>query len=146
MEACSRGRGARGGAIQGNYTWAHCIDDGYDDVVQTTTGGAPDRRGLNRGNCELDRRQNFNMSTVYETPQFANTTLRMLGTGWRISGIVRALTGTPLNVTTGLTSLGYSPTSMDERPRQILDSPYASDKSIALWLSPAAFATPILRQ
>ena len=134
MEACSRGRGARGGAIQGNYTWAHCIDDGYDDVVQTTTGGTPDRR------------QNFNMSTVYETPQFTNTTLRMFGTGWRISGIVRPLTGTPLNVTTGLTSLGYSPTSMDERPRQILDSPYASDKSIALWLSPAAFATPILRQ
>ena len=137
-------RRSRGVTIQGNYTWSHCIDEGYADVIQTTTGGVPDQRGLNRGNCELDRRHNFNMSSVYETPTFANSTLRVLGTGWRISGIVRALTGAQLTVSTGVTSLGYSPTSQDDRPRQILASPYAANKSTDQWLNPAAFERPVL--
>jgi hypothetical protein len=47
-------------------------------------------------------------------------------------------------VSTGLTSLGIAPDSTDIRPRQILGSPYASQKSIDQWLNPAAFATPVL--
>jgi len=41
----------------------------------------------------MNRRKNFNGSMVYETPQFSNSTLRILGGGWRISGIVRLLSG-----------------------------------------------------
>ncbi len=137
-------RRSRGVTVQGNYTWSHCIDNGYSDVIQTTSGGIPERRGLDRSNCELDRRHNFNASTVYETPQFANSTLRVLGTGWRISGIVRILSGAQLTVSQGITSLGYSPTSMDDRARQILASPYAANKSINQWLNPGAFQRPVL--
>ncbi len=129
-------RRARGITIQGNYTWSHCIEDGSAET--------PERRGLERGNCGADRRHNFNMSTVYETPQFANATLRVLGTGWRVSGIVRALTGAQLTVATGLTSLGIAPDATDIRPRQVLASPYAAEKTIQQWLNPAAFATPVL--
>lgn len=82
----------------------------------------PEWRGLDRANCELDRRHNFNLSTVYETPQFANSVLRALGTGWRVSGIVRIVSGAQLSVTTGLGSLGIAPNSTDERVRQILGS------------------------
>ncbi len=84
------------------------------------------------------------MSTVYETPRFANSALRVLGTGWRISGIVRALSGAQIAVTTGLGSLGVATDATDEVPRQILSSPYAANKSITQWLNPAAFTTPVL--
>jgi hypothetical protein len=131
-------RRARGITIQSNYTWSHCITEG--------AGETPDRRHLERSNCGEDRRHNFNMSTVYETPPFANSTLRALGTGWRVSGIVRVLSGAQLTVSNGLTSLGIQPNATDTRPRQILASPYAANKTIQQWLNPAAFATPALGQ
>src|SRR5438105_6975095 len=95
-------RRAKGVTVQGNYTLSHCIDDGYNDVIQTTGGQIQSRRGANRGNCELDRRHNFNMSAVYEMPQFANRTLRIVGSGWQISGIARAVTGSYFSVATGI--------------------------------------------
>ena len=116
-------RRSRGVTVQGNYTWSHCIDDGTTDVIQTNgnrNAGAP---RANRGNCELDRRHNFNMSTVYETPQFANPAMRVLGTGWRVSGIVRILSGRYLTVSSGLDN-AFSGTT-DQRPNQVLASPYA---------------------
>ena len=64
--------------------------------------GAPnERRYLDRGNCTQDRRHNFNSSTVYETPQFSNGVVRKIATGWRISGIVRLLSGGFLTVAPG---------------------------------------------
>jgi len=137
-------RRVKGVTAQGNYTWSHCIDDGYTDTIQQGGTALPERRGLYRSNCELDRRHNFNMSTVYETPQFANSTLRVLGTGWRVSGIVRILSGAQLSVATGLGSLGIAPDATDEVARQILPSPYAEKKTINQWLNPAAFVTPVL--
>ena len=141
-------RRAKGITVQGNYTLSHCIDDGYNDVIQTTGGQIQSRRGANRGNCELDRRHNFNMSSVYETPQFANRTLRILGGGWQISGIVRAITGAFLSVASGTDiALSGTPatagnTGVDQRPNQILPSPYLPDKGPNGWLNPAAFALP----
>jgi hypothetical protein len=147
-------RRVRGVTVQGNYTWSHCIDTGYTDIVQQNGVMTPDRRRLNRGNCELDRRHNLNMSTVYETPQFANSFLRALGGGWRLSGIVRMLSGPMLTVNTGidqaLTGTVFSTANgnvqqSDQRPNQILRSPYVANKNISNgWINPAAFAQPAL--
>jgi hypothetical protein len=147
-------RRVRGVTVQGNYTWSHCIDTGYTDIVQQNGVMTPDRRRLNRGGCELDRRHNVNMSTVYETPQFANSFLRILGGGWRVSGIVRLLSGPMLTVNTGidqaLTGTVFSTTNgnvqqSDQRPNQVLASPYVPNKNIANgWINPAAFAQPTL--
>src|SRR5207249_7985033 len=141
-------RRAKGITVQGNYTYSHCIDDGYNDVIQNTGGQIQSRRGVDRGNCELDRRHNFNMSTVYETPRFASTALRVLGSGWQLSGIVRAVTGAYTTVATG-TDIAFSGTTSttgntgsDQRPNQILPSPYLPNKGANGWLNPAAFAQP----
>src|SRR5205085_8900011 len=109
-------RRVRGVTIQGNYTWSHCLDTGYTDVIQTNGYQVPERRGANRGNCELDRRHNVNMSAVYETPQFGNSLLRVLGTGWRIWGIVHALSGAQMTVLSGLDQALTGTT--DQRPNQ----------------------------
>src|SRR5438552_79165 len=121
-------RRAKGITVQGNYTYSHCIDDGYNDVIQNTGGQIQSRRGVNRGNCELDGRHNFNMSTVYETPRFGSTALRVLASGWQISGIVRAVTGAYLSVSSGtdvaragtIPPMGQNKNSMgvDQRPNQ----------------------------
>jgi hypothetical protein len=135
-------RRSRGITVQGNYTLSHCIDTGYTDIIQTNGVQIPERRGLNRGNCELDRRHNFNLSTVYETPRFSNGALRVLGTGWRVSGIVRILSGAQLTVSSGLDNALSGTT--DQRPNQVLASPYAPNKGLNQWLDPAAFVQPAL--
>jgi len=141
-------RRAKGITVQANYTWSHCIDDGYNDVIQNNGGQLQSRRGADRGNCELDRRHNFNMSTVYETPQFASTALRVLGSGWQISGIVRIVSGPYLNIGTGLdnalsgTLFTGAANGTDQRPNQVLASPYLPNRGVNGWLNPAAFAQP----
>jgi len=134
-------RRSNGVTVQANYTWSHCIDDGTVATFNTSRGTA-ERRRLDRGNCELDRRHNFNMSTVYEMPQFSSTTARALATGWQISGIVRVLSGPYLTVLSGIDN-AFTATN-DERPNLVLLNPYAPNKTNDVWLNPAAFAQPAL--
>ena len=131
-------RRTKGVTVLANYTWSHCIDDGLQQ--QISGSHIAERRRVNRGNCELDRRHNFNLSTVYETPQFSNGTVRALGTGWQVSGIVRLLSGPYLSLLSGLDN-ALSGTG-DQRPNQLLASPYAPNKSNSVWLNPAAFTQP----
>jgi hypothetical protein len=137
-------RAASGVNIGANYTWSHC----YGDDALASQGGSggstytnPDNRDFDRGNCEGDRRHVFNMTAVAETPQFANPTLRALGTGWRLSGVYRRATGSWLTVTSGQNRAltGVS----DQRAQQVLENPYG-DKSLTNFLNPAAFALPAL--
>lgn len=133
-------RRANGITIQGNYTWSHSIDDGYNDVIQNTGGQIQERRRANRGNSELDRRHNFNMSTVYDMPQFSNQAARILLSGWQISGITRILSGSWLTISSGVdTALTGTD---DRRPNQVLASPYAATKTTNQWFNPAAFVRP----
>jgi hypothetical protein len=133
-------RRVAGLTVQGNYTWSHCIYDGYQDVVQNSGGYVPERRGASRGNCELDRRHNFNMSTVYELPQFSNRAAETLFGGWQISSILRYITGQYVTLEAGD---DYARTDTDDqRPNQVLASPYAANKSADQWLNPAAFRAP----
>ena len=133
-------RRAKGITIQGNYTWSHGIDDGYNDVIQNNGGQIQERRGANRGNTELDRRHNFNMSAVYDTPQFSNSTLHVLAANWQISGSVRILSGPFLAITSGLDN-AFTATS-DQGPNQVLASVYPEKKTMERWYNPAAFAQP----
>jgi len=138
-------RASNGLTVQANYTWSHCINTGTLDRFTGTGGYIPERQGANRGNCgglEVDRRHNFNLSTVYALPQFSNGTLRVLGTGWQISGIVKVLSGTYLSLSSGLDQ-ALSATN-DQRPDQVLPNPYAANKGVDSWLNPAAFAQPAL--
>src|SRR5205823_6134425 len=141
-------RMSRGLTMQVNYTWSHCINTGTQQLISIPiiAGIAPiqSRAGL-RGNCsrlEQDRRHNFNLSAVYLTPQFASRNLRLMASGWQISGIVRALSGDFFSLAAGLDQ-ALSGTS-DQRPQQMLGNPYCSNKRVSCWLNPGAFAEPAL--
>jgi len=134
-------RRSKGVTLQANYTWAHCIEDnGATPQFQNNGAQVPERRRLNRGNCDQDRRHNANVSTVYETPRFSNSALRAFGTGWKISGIVRLVSGSFMSVTPG-TDRALTATQ-DQRVDLVLSDPYAPNKSAAQYLNPAAFAQP----
>jgi hypothetical protein len=140
-------RAVRGLVLNANYTASHCIgpyatlyDARFLWPYQTYT--VPNNRRADRGNCDSDRRQVFNMSAVAETPQFSNRTMRLLASGWKFSGIYNFSAGSPLNILAGsdraLTGIS------DQRANQINGDPY-KDKSagpMSQYLNAAAFAQP----
>ncbi|HEX5430318.1 MAG TPA: TonB-dependent receptor [Bryobacteraceae bacterium] len=139
---------ATGLTFQANYTWSHCINTGTQQLISVPIiagiSPVPSRAGL-RGNCsslEQDRRHNFNLSTVYATPQYSNHKLALLASGWQISGIVKILSGDYFSLSTGL---DQSLTATDdERPQQVMADIYAPHKNINQWLNPKAFTQPAL--
>ncbi len=136
-------RQAKGVTVQANYTLSHCISDlaNAELAVAGQNSTIPDNRRYDRGNCPTsDRRQVFNVSTVYQTPQFAGNTMRMLASGWQISGIVRLRSGPYLSVVSGLDQ-ALSGTA-NQRAVQVLSDPYAPNKGIDHYLNPAAFVQP----
>jgi hypothetical protein len=139
---------SRGLTVQANYTYSHCINTGTQQLISVPiiAGISPvaSRAGL-RGNCislEEDRRQNFNLSTVYSMPQYSNHAMRLVASGWQVAGIVKVLSGDYFSLGSGLDQ-ALSGTD-DERPQQVLPNVYAPNKSISQWLNPAAFAQPAL--
>jgi len=132
--------------INVNYTWSHCIGDPVNGF--TSAGGAKadqtfskafDRK-YDHGNCVLDRRQIFNLTTVLATPQFSGTTLRMLATGWRLSTIYRHTSGSPLAITTGQDNAltGIS----GQRPNLVGNAYTDTSTPLGFYLNRDAFALP----
>ena len=146
-------RVARGVTVTGNYTFSHCI--GPYATLYTAIGFWPNDTYANpetkdHGNCESDRRHIVNLTSVAETPQFSNPALRVLATGWRLSGIYKWSAGSPLNILNGtdraLTSVGIGRGSGTQRASQVLGDPYGDRSAAPLsnYLNRAAFVLPDL--
>jgi hypothetical protein len=139
-------RAARGVTVNGNYTWSHCISDPGGDLsfhTGSNTGYTnPVNRTFDRGNCTTagtDRRHNFNLSVVAETPRFSNRAMRIAGSGWRFSPLVKILSGDYMSMTTNVDVALTD--SVNQRVNQIQGNPYGN-KTAAHYLNPAAFALP----
>ena len=141
-------RVASGLTLSGNYTLSKCFGDYWDYISAgppaDETYTDPNNRDADRAPCNVDRRHVFNLNAVWATPEFTNSTARVLLSDWRISGIYRRASGAPVNVVSGqdraLTGV------LLQRPDQVLDNPYGdkSGKAGTNWLNPAAFAQPAL--
>jgi hypothetical protein len=156
--------------LNGNYTWSHCIGDymgransGYGSSVDHTYQD-PNNRRKDRGDCEVDQRHAFNLTAVAETPKFANRTLSLVGTGWRVSGIYRISTGAinAANASSGIRTVTLGAASAgqranegggdrclcdisNQRPNLLLPNAVYLDKSgrpDTQYLNPAAFGQP----
>jgi hypothetical protein len=139
-------RAARGVTINSNYTWSHCLGDHYEtDGPAPGTGYVnPNNRDFDRGNCDSDRRHIFNFTAVAETPTFANSKLRALGSGWRLAGIYRASSGQSLSILSGDDRglIGIA----DQRADQVLTNPYGDNSARPLtnFFNRDAFVPPAL--
>jgi len=138
-----------------NYTLSTCrglvnqggsplnVGTGYMLPVSllNTPANADELFDADEGPCSNSPTHIFNLTASIESPQFANTAARIVASGWRLSGIVRANSGPALTVSTGgdraLTGMQY------QRVNQVADNPYGA-KVIDNWFDPGAFAQPAI--
>jgi hypothetical protein len=100
------------------------------------------RLDIDKGPCDSDVRHIFNLTASVQTPQFSGTAARLIGSGWQLSGIFRAASGSRLNVTTGI-DRALTGNPGPQRPNLVSDNPYGA-KTLNQWFNPAAFAQPVL--
>jgi hypothetical protein len=137
---------SRGTTVLANYTLAHCISGVFNSIVGGQGGGGVDAgwnpagRNKERGNCATDQRQVVNLSLVAQTPRFSGRALRLIASNWQVSPIMKMRTGQFLTVTTGVDNALNG--ALNQRPNQVLGTPYTAHKSIDGWLNPAAFTAP----
>jgi hypothetical protein len=135
-------RAAQGVSLSGNYTWSKCTGTPTQagSTPNAGTGYAnPNDIEYDRGPCDSDRRHITNLTVGYETPSFGDGLMSAIASGWRMAGIVRATSGTWLNIT--VTGDPARNGQTVQRPNRVLDDPYG-DKSWNNYLNPAAFAQP----
>jgi len=129
--------------ILANYTNSNCISD-YDfgAALAGSTNSQVHNRTADKGACIFDVRHNFNVSGVAQSPKFANAWKNRLLSNWQIAPLIRAVSGSPYTVTSGVdnsrTGLG------NDRPVQVLQNPYATNNNCSpapcyLWTNAAAF-------
>ena len=138
-------RAATGVSVSGNYTWSYCFGNLMGGGLNQISSGSinPDDPDLDRGNCDQNRTHIANLTLGYQTPQFASSILRVLASGWRVSGILNARSGAWLTVTTGRDTSLNGQRSQQQRVNQVNDEVYG-DKTLLNYLNRAAFALPAL--
>ena len=137
-----RRRAATGVSLNGNYTLSRCFGDnttgGFPQLAQGPSN--PDDPDLDRGYCDQDRRHLGNLSVGVETPQFESRAANILASGWRVSGILNARSGSPLNITTGRDIALNGQRFQEQRVNQVSDDVYGD--SLDMFLNRSAFAQP----
>lgn len=134
-------------AFQASYTWSHTVSDVALTAFTNSTSD-PFDYSLDEGDADLDRRHTFVANAIYEMPSFSRwgkAASSILG-GWQINGIFSFFGSTPLDVTSGVNTLGTAENT-GQRPDLVPGVPiYLDTGDSTLHLNPAAFALPALGQ
>ncbi|MDX6574711.1 MAG: hypothetical protein QOE96_664 [Blastocatellia bacterium] len=133
------------------YTWSHATSN-VPLTSFTTATTDPFNFNLDKGDSDLDRRHMFVSNAVYTLPAFkkwGSFASHVLG-DWQLNGILTLLSGTPLDVTTGLSPQyfglagaaagGFRPDLVPGVPIYL----HGPDKTV--YINPAAFKAPALGQ
>ncbi|MFL6254908.1 MAG: hypothetical protein ACJ74T_07785, partial [Pyrinomonadaceae bacterium] len=136
-------RFARNLAYQASYTWGHTISD-VPLTSFTNYASDPFDYSDARGDADLDRRHTFVGNFVYELPSFGRWggfAKNFIG-GWQFNGIYSYFGSTPIDVTSGVNTLGTS-SNTGQRPDLVPGVPiYLDGPDSTLHLNPAAFRLP----
>jgi hypothetical protein len=125
--------------LNGNYTLGRCFGlENQSSPVFAVGYTNPADPNLDRGYCTANRTHIANMTVGTETPRFGGA-MGAVASNWRVSGIVTARSGAPLNITTGQDNAfnGQS----NQRVNQISDDVYGA-KTLNSYLNRAAFEQP----
>jgi hypothetical protein len=138
-------RAAAGLSLSGNYTLSRCFGDpsfqtgGFPQIANGYTN--PDDPSFDRGLCDQDRTHIGVFTAGVQTPRLGRRVTGAVLSDWRVSGILTARSGSPLNIIAGQDrSLSGV---QRQRVNQVLDNPHG-DKTVNNWLNPRAFAQPAL--
>ncbi len=144
-------RFSRGLYLLGSYTWSKAIDNQSNGTDTASASGQypQDSRnpGLDRGLSSFDRTHRVVGSAVWEIPfgkseafgSGAPQALRTVLSGWQVSGIFLAQSGTPYSVIMSCADVNAEGNNC--RPDRI-GSGESTQPSITAWFNPAAFAIP----
>jgi hypothetical protein len=130
---------ARNVSMSANWTWSHCIGQvlGYNTKPEQTS---TDPINYNRvGNCDSDRRDIFNVTAVAQTPKFSGKAMRYVASNWKISGIYKFQSGTPLMIQD---AIDVSASTINHQQPDLVDPTHVySGQSCAgcFYLNPKAF-------
>ncbi len=136
-------RFARNLAYQASYTWGHTLSDVALTAFTNTTSD-PFNYHLDYGDADLDRRHTFVTNVVYVMPTFKQwgPAARAVLGDWQVNGIYSYFGSTPLDITTGVNTIGTA-SSVGQRPNLVPGVPiYLNTGDATQWLNPAAFALP----
>jgi len=150
---------SRNFSVTANYTWSHCISDPANTLLHGQSGvgvwNDPANRAYDRGNCNSageDYRHIVNSTTVINTPAFAGTAANTIFGNWRVSGILRARSGSWQNPTFTGESSGTGANVNAQRPDLVSHNVYGnqcktdlrSSNPTCRWYNRDAFAVPAL--
>jgi hypothetical protein len=141
-------------AFQASYSWSHCISNVPTASYTVNNVSDPFDANIDRGDCDLDRRQIFTANWVYVLPtfeqQFGNSFIGEIGQKvlgeWQLNGIFSYLGGPPipLNVESGANFAGTGE-GLAQRPNQNLGvCIYNCTSNPLQWINPAAFSAPAI--
>jgi hypothetical protein len=123
-----------------NYTMSHCISDtDLSGEIAGTYRENPYSRSMERGNCMFNHFSIFNLSGVVTSFAHGSGITQQIVRDWQVSPLVLWSTGVPLNITDGGTDISMTAQGND-RPNQVLPTPYPSPQTPAQWFNPSAFA------
>jgi hypothetical protein len=135
-----------------NYTYSHAIDTGdAPGDIAANTFMVPTNPRLDRAAAGFDIRHIINASVVARSDfKTTNRLLRMAANGWELAPLVRILSGSPFNVTSGS---DISRTGMgNDRPNVVAGQSFTTGKQVyaststanptnRAYFNPAAFTT-----
>jgi hypothetical protein len=137
-------RASRGVSLGGNYTVSRCYGDPAPQTGSPLTGSFytnPDDPTFDRGLCDQDRTHLASVTASAETPPVGTNALGAWVSGWRISGLVSARSGAPINVVTGVGVDRAGTGVRNQRVNQVDPNPYG-DGTPNQWLNTKAFEQP----
>ena len=111
-------RGFRGLTLRANYTWAHNIDTGTNELFSSSVNPRRAEDGYHqdreRGNSVLDIRHKSAISWTYELPsRFDNSIMKHVLGGWFYNGSFLIQTGQPVTALSNADANGNKDTAGD---------------------------------
>jgi hypothetical protein len=101
-----------------NYTQSSCISDlDFTGELGGSPGSQPFNRHAEEGACNFDVKRVFNLSMVAQsTVRSNNAFVNQLLSGWQVAPIIRAISGFPFTVTSGVDN---SKVGLSDRPNLV---------------------------
>ena len=158
-------RSAGGLTTNANYTVATCeglisqgqsplnVGTGYQKPVSLINPPSESERQTifadEKGRCGTWRKHILNITASLESPRFDGAVTRAILSGWRLSGIFRAMSGSPLTVVTGADRALSGTQATTLRANQVGRNPYGTNNGgwlspTSFWLNPTSFAQPAI--
>lgn len=141
LQAGLRVENKHGLTVQFSYTWSHEIDLANGDLARLSN---PFNQNYDRSSGALDRRHIFSANYIYNLPFFKNGNFleREALSGWQISGITIANTGTPVAIGYGTDTLGLGG-GTSNRANLVPGVSTEGPKTQKHYFNTAAFSAPV---